>query len=293
MTPKSFRTAQVFSAAPPVLHVASLNTPGQAHRSGVYAPMLPHILSVRRIGSSMMSSPPSLLLLLLLVPAAVDSEWRQGKPGRHWRTDQELGRRRDLTLHPWRSSRRGGGPGSSLWRRGPTDWQTLTETESEKVRRYNSRYRDRRHFEAHWSPDVPSFEQSWRGQHDVQDDGDPDSESMDTSTTSDYLTEYNTRVTPSPNTTGEMTDMSENQMKNETKSEEEDDKKEGSDDEDEDEEKDKEKKKTKEAKECKKAKSGRCLTRAERELLLPNGFQLNLEPKFGFNIYNNDEMGSE
>ena len=46
--------------------------------------------------------------------------------------------------------------------------------------------------------------------------------------------------------------------------------------------------------ECKKRnKAGRCLTKTERELLLPNGFQLALEPKVAFNLYDDDDIGSK
>ena len=46
--------------------------------------------------------------------------------------------------------------------------------------------------------------------------------------------------------------------------------------------------------ECKKRnKAGRCLTKAERELLLPNGFSLGLEPKVAFNLYDDDDIGSK
>ena len=46
--------------------------------------------------------------------------------------------------------------------------------------------------------------------------------------------------------------------------------------------------------ECKKRnKAGRCLTKAERELLLPNGFALGFEPKVSFNLYDDPDMGSK
>ncbi|KAF0310791.1 hypothetical protein FJT64_018335 [Amphibalanus amphitrite] len=45
--------------------------------------------------------------------------------------------------------------------------------------------------------------------------------------------------------------------------------------------------------ECKKRnRDGRCLTKAERELLLPNGFALGFEPKVAFNLYDDTDMGS-
>ncbi|XP_037071102.1 uncharacterized protein LOC119092234 [Pollicipes pollicipes] len=44
--------------------------------------------------------------------------------------------------------------------------------------------------------------------------------------------------------------------------------------------------------ECKKKnKAGRCLSKHERELLLPNGFLLAVEPKVAFNLYDNEHMG--
>ncbi|KAF0307657.1 hypothetical protein FJT64_021021 [Amphibalanus amphitrite] len=44
--------------------------------------------------------------------------------------------------------------------------------------------------------------------------------------------------------------------------------------------------------ECKKRnRDGRCLTKAERELLLPNGFALGFEPKVAFNLYDDTDMG--